>query len=93
MGSWDDMYEEEPHCRVIKSDYKKPGHKKPGLWTEDFFVIFVFFCRMAWTGGRSWSPKEILRTLNSCPLLLFVRVESEHVETAGWEQDGATEME
>ena len=47
---------------------------------------------MAWTGGQSWSPKEILHTLNSSPLLHFVRVESEHVETAGWEQDGATEM-
>jgi len=23
-------------CQVMKSDYKKLGHKKPGLWTEDF---------------------------------------------------------
>src|SRR5882724_3198054 len=48
---------------------------------------------MAWTGGRSRSPKEILHTLSSSPLLRFVRVESEHVETARWEQDRATEME
>ena len=48
---------------------------------------------MAWTGGQSRSPKEILLTLSSSPLLHFVRVDSEHVETAGWEQDGATEME
>ena len=47
---------------------------------------------MAWTGGQSRLPKEILRTLSSSPLLHFVRVELEHVETAGWEQDGATEM-
>src|SRR5882724_8902732 len=79
-------------CQVMKSDYKKLGHKKPGLWMEDFFVIF-FFCRMAWTGGRSQSPKEILHILSSSPPLHFVRVELEHVETAGWEQDGATEME
>jgi len=28
---------------VRKNDYKKLGCKKLGLWTEDFFVIFVFF--------------------------------------------------
>jgi len=25
----------------MKNDYKNPGHKKPGLQMEDFFVIFV----------------------------------------------------
>src|SRR5882724_3035071 len=76
-------------CRVMKSDYKKPGHKKPGLCMEDFFV---FFCRMAWTGRRAWSLKKILCTLNSSLLLHFARVESEHVETVGWEQDETTWM-
>src|SRR5882724_7432533 len=57
-----------------------------------FFCNFCNFCRLAWTGGRSQSPKEILHTLNSSPLLHFVRVELEHVETGRWEQDRATKM-
>ena len=30
-------------CQVMKNYYKKPGHKKPGLWMEDFFVILFYF--------------------------------------------------
>jgi len=32
----------------MKNDYKKLECKKPGIWTEDFFVIFFLWENLDW---------------------------------------------
>ena len=57
------------YCWVMKSDYKKLGRKKPGLWTEDFFVIFFF---VGWPGLEDDCGHPRRSFILSTPLLSFI---------------------
>jgi len=75
------------NCQVMKNDYKKLGHKKPGLWMEDFFYNF-FFCGMTWTGRWAWSPKKVLCTLYPSPLFSIEGLTWNNLRLPGWNKMG-----
>jgi len=56
------------NCWVTKNEYRKLGHQKPGLWTEDSLVFF-FLCERTWIGRWAWLAKKVPCSTNS-PLLI-----------------------